>query len=117
MADGENHKDDIKFIAPLEPQLFSRPFSIAWESGPGILIAESMLLVGTEDGNWNIMSAYMGTRRNRGAIDISDMNPQPQRIFVRLRYAIYDPERHHHDEEGGENRWYMTLVPFEIYPK
>jgi hypothetical protein len=116
MVDLENPKDDIRFIVPREPQLFSRPFSIVWESRPGLTIAESMLLVGTSDGNWDIMSANMGTRK-RGAIDISDMNPQPQRVIARLRYAIYDPDHHDAHEKYGENKWYITLAPLEIHNK
>ena len=116
MVDRENPKDDIRFILPLEPQMFSRPFSIAWESRSGLTIAESMLLVGTSDEDWDIMCAYTGTR-NRCAIDISDMNPQPQRIIARLRYAIYDPDHREAKEKDGENKWYITLVPLEINNK
>jgi hypothetical protein len=116
MIDRENPKDDIRFIVPLEPQTFSHPFSIAWESRPGLDIAESTLLVGTSDDNWDIMSANMGTR-NRAAVDISDMNPQPERIIARLRYAVYDPDHHKANEKAGENKWYITLVPLEIHNK
>lgn len=116
MVNHENPKDDIRFIEPLGPQMFSRPFSIAWESRSSLTIAESILLVGTSDDDWDVMCAYTGTR-NRCAIDISDMNPQPQRIFVRLRYAIYDPDHHNATEKGGENKWYITLTPLEINNK
>ncbi len=116
MDNREHPKDDIRFIVPLEPQMFSRPFSIAWESRSGLTIDESMLLIGTSDGNWDIMSANTGTR-NRCAIDISDMDPLPQRIIARLRYATYDPDHHEKNEKDGENKWYVTLAPLEINNK
>jgi hypothetical protein len=100
---------NVTFTEPFEPQDFSRPFSIAWRSKQGIDVTEWILLVGTSDGDWDIMSADTG-ERTRAAIDISDMSPLPQRIYARLRYAVYDPDQ-------GQDVWYTTLHPFEINKK
>jgi hypothetical protein len=107
---------NIRFLEPLEPQVFSAPFSIAWMSKQNLHVTEWMLLVGTSDGDWDIMSANMG-EGTRAAIDISDMSPLPQRIYARLRYAVYDPDHRKSDEKEGQDKWYMTLVPLEINKK
>ena len=105
----ENLRTDVMFLEPKEPQVFSGPFSIAWGSKHHLHVTEWMLLVGTEDGNWDIMSANTG-ERTRAAIDISDIRPLPRHIYARLRYAVYE-------EAYGQDRWYITLVPFEISKK
>jgi len=107
---------NIRFLEPLEPQVFSAPFNIAWMSKQNLRVTEWMLLVGTSDGDWDIMSANMG-ERTRAAIDISDMSPLPQRLYARLRYDVYDPDHRKSDEKDGQDRWYITLVPLEINRK
>jgi hypothetical protein len=107
----------IELTAPSQPPVFSGPFSIAWKNNKqSVNVREWMLLVGTSDGDWDIMSASMSDR-TRAAIDISDMDPSPQRIYVRLRYAVYDPDHRKPDEDDGEDRWFITPVPFEINKK
>lgn len=107
---------NVMFLEPLEPQVFSGSFSIAWMSKQNLHVTEWMLLVGTSDGDWDIMSANMGDR-TRAAIDISDMSPLPQSIYARLRYAVYDPDHRNIDEPKGQDKWYITLVPLEINKK
>jgi len=113
-----HHKEDITFIMPQDPeqQDFSRPFSIAWKSRAPGTINEAVLLVGTSDGDWDIMSASVGTR-DRAAIDVSDMNPPPQQLFIRLRYAVYDPYHRTKEEKHGQDKWYITPTPFVISQK
>ena len=112
----EEAAPNVTFLEPLEPQAFSDPLSIVWTSKQNLHVTEWMLLVGTSDGDWDIMCANTG-ERTRAAIDISDMSPLPQRIYVRLRYAVYDPAFRKADETNGQDRWYTTLVPFEINKK
>jgi hypothetical protein len=107
---------NVNFVEPMEPQDFSKPFSIAWRAKASLNVTEWMLLVGAEDGDWDIMSADTG-ERTRAAIDISDMSPLPQRIYARLRFAVYDPNRRKGNETDGEDMWYITPDPFEIHKK
>ena len=107
---------NVRFLEPSEPQVFSAPFSIAWMSKQSPRVTEWMLLVGTSDGDWDVMSANIG-ERTRAVIDISDMSPLPERIYARLRYAVFDPDHRKADEKDGQDRWYMTLVPLEINKK
>ena len=109
-------ESNIRFLGPLEPQVFSAPISIAWMSKQSLPVTEWMLFVGTSDGDWDIMSANMG-ERTRAAIDFSDMSPLPQRIYARLRYAVFDPDHREAEEKDGQDRWYITLAPLEITKK
>jgi len=97
---------NVWFLKPDVAQDFSGPFSITWKSKQNLDVTEWMLLVGTSDGDWDIISANMGDR-TRTAIDISDITPLPERIYARLRYAVYD-------NQSEQDRWYIMLTPFEI---
>lgn len=100
---------NVWILKPDVAQDFSGPFSITWQSKQNLHVTEWMLLVGTTDGDWDIMSANMGDR-TRAAIDISDLDLLEPYIIVRLRYAVYD-------EQSEQDRWYIMLAPFKIHKK
>ena len=95
---------NIEITHPTGPQDFTQPFSIRWR-GVGAGVTRWWLCAGTSDGEWDVLSADMGTKL-RAAIDVSDLSSDVKKLYVRLVYSRLNSSREEDDN-------FMTL-PFEI---